>query len=71
MKIGLIHGSSQKDKNEVLYEILQRIAKGHEIVNFGCFPNEEGNYSYLDVALQIFFLINTHIERDLFFRAAR
>lgn len=61
MKIGLIHGSSQKDKNEVLYEILQRIAKGHEIVNFGCFPNEEGNYSYLDVALQIFFLINTHI----------
>ena len=42
MRIGLIHGSSQKDKNEVLYEILQRIAKGHEIVNFGCFPNEEG-----------------------------
>ena len=60
MKIGLIHGSSQSEKNAILYEILKKYEDEHEIINFGCFPNEDGNYSYLDIALQIFFLINTN-----------
>ena len=43
MKIGVIQASSQIEKNNMLYEC----TKGYgEVINFGCFENEE-NYSCL------------------------
>ena len=42
MKIGVIQASSQIEKNNMLYECTKDYG---EVINFGCFENEE-NYSY-------------------------
>ena len=57
MRVGVIQASSQTDKNEILYEIVLRNAKQHEVVNFGCFPNENETYSYVDISIEIGLLI--------------
>lgn len=57
MRIGVIQASSQTGKNNILYETVLRNAKQHEIVNFGCFPNEKETYSYVDISIEIGLLI--------------
>lgn len=57
MKIGVIQASSQTGKNELLYDATKRYAEGHEVVNFGCFPEETGKYSYIEISLEIGALI--------------
>ena len=57
MRVGVIQASSQTDKNEILYETVLRNAKQHEVVNFGCFPNEKETYSYVDISIEIGLLI--------------
>lgn len=57
MKIGVIKASSQTGKNELLYNASKRYAKGHEVVNFGCFPEETDKYSYIEISLEVGMLI--------------
>lgn len=57
MRVGVIQASSQTGKNNVLYETVLRNAKQHEVVNFGCFPNEKETYSYVDISIEIGLLI--------------
>ena len=57
MKIGVIQASSQTGKNELLYDATKRYAEGHEVVNFGCFPEETSKYSYIEISLEIGALI--------------
>lgn len=57
MRIGVIQASSQTGKNNILYETVLRNAKQHEVVNFGCFPNEKETYSYVDISTEIGLLI--------------
>lgn len=57
MKIGVIQAGSQIDKNKILYETVLKNAKQHEVVNFGCFPNEKEMYSYVDISIEIGLLI--------------
>ena len=57
MRVGVIQASSQTDKNEILYETVLRNAKQHEVVNFGCFPNEKETYSYIDISIEVGLLI--------------
>ena len=57
MRIGVIQASSQTGKNNILYETVLRNAKQHEVVNFGCFPNEKETYSYVDISIEIGLLI--------------
>lgn len=45
MKIGVIQASSQIEKNNMLYECTKDYG---EVINFGCFENEE-NYSYVEI----------------------
>lgn len=52
MRIAVIQASSQKDKNAVLYGCACRAACGHEVVNFGCFEDEEERYSYVEFAVE-------------------
>jgi ribose 5-phosphate isomerase RpiB len=61
MKIAVIQGSSQKDKNELLYRCVQETAgsKGHEIINFGIFPDENVQYSYVETAFLISVLLES------------
>lgn len=55
MKIGVIQASSQIEKNNMLYECTKDYG---EVINFGCFENEE-NYSYVEIALEICLLISS------------
>lgn len=57
MIIGVIQASSQINKNSILYEAVKEYATGHEIVNFGCFPDEGITYSYIDISLEIGILL--------------
>lgn len=57
MRVGVIQASSQTGKNNVLYETVLKNAKQHEVVNFGCFPNEKETYSYVDISIEIGLLI--------------
>lgn len=53
MKIAIINASSQKDKNQLLFKTVKDVVKvqGHEVINFGVFPEEEENYSYIQMAI--------------------
>ena len=55
MKIGIIQGTSQIEKNKILYECTKEYG---EVINFGCFENEE-SYSYVEIALEICLLISS------------
>lgn len=61
MKIAVIQASSQRDKNPVLYRCVREAVekKGHEVVNFGVFPGEEGAISYVETALCISLLLES------------
>ena len=59
MKIGVIQASSQAGKNELLYSLTKKYAKDAEVINFGCFPNDEIKYSYIDIAVLIGMLLST------------
>ena len=51
MRIGVIQASSQAGKNRLIYDAAARSAAGHEVVNFGCLPEEEERYSYVEISL--------------------
>lgn len=57
MIIGVIQASSQTNKNSILFDAVKEYATGHEIVNFGCFPDECITYSYIDISLEIGILL--------------
>lgn len=61
MKIAVIQASSQKGKNKMLYQCVEKItqAKGWEAVNFGVFPEEEVELSYVQTALLISMLLES------------
>lgn len=62
MKIGVIQASSQKDKNQLLFECVKNSVrkKRYEVVNFGVFPHENITYSYIQTALNISMLLSSH-----------
>lgn len=53
MKIAVINASSQKEKNDILFEKTQKAASkhGHEVMNLGVFSYEPEEYSYIQMAL--------------------
>lgn len=61
MKIGIINGSSQKDKNAILERELRTTIKGKsiELVNFGVYPEEQVTYSYLQMAIATSLLLSS------------
>lgn len=61
MKVAVIQASSQKSKNEMLYQCVKRAVeqKGWEAVNFGVFQEEEVSYSYIQTALNISMLLES------------
>ena len=52
MRIAIIQGSSQKDKNHLLYTTVKDVVEknGDEVVNFGVFPDEDTAFSYIQSA---------------------
>lgn len=53
LKIGIIQAASQKDKNLLLKQCVERAVdgKGHEVISFGVFPEEESTISYVQTAV--------------------
>lgn len=61
MKIGVIQGTTQSGKNDLLYNTTKVAVKNHnyEVVNFGVGIDEKTNYSYTEIAFLIGLLINS------------
>lgn len=59
MRIGVIQATSQVDKNERLARCVQSAARGHEVVNFGCFPGETEAFSYIEIAVAVSLLLSS------------
>lgn len=61
MKIAIIQASSQKDKNELLYDSVKNSVenKEYDVVNFGVFQDEEIEYSYVETAMLISILLES------------
>lgn len=58
MRIGVVQASSQKEKNPIIFECTRRAAEGHEVINFGVFPEEREDWSYVETALLISLLLS-------------
>lgn len=61
MKIGIIQASSQIEKNGLIYDTAIDVVEqlGHEVINFGCFEQEEEKYSYIEIALEVSLLLSS------------
>ena len=51
IKIGVIQASSQAEKNQLLFETVEKYAANAEIINFGCTENEQDRFSYVEIAV--------------------
>ena len=60
MRVGIVQGSSQAQKNRLIYETVKKYATGHEVVNFGCHMTEEYSYSYVEISVLIGLLTASH-----------
>ncbi len=58
MRIAVIQASSQAAKNELIYSAVKKYAAGAEVINFGCFDNEEQKYSYIEISILIGILLS-------------
>ncbi|MCR4949763.1 MAG: RpiB/LacA/LacB family sugar-phosphate isomerase [Solobacterium sp.] len=61
MKIGVIQASSQKEKNAMLMQCVQKAAEKNgrddEVINFGVYADEETVCSYVETALSVSLLL--------------
>lgn len=59
MIIGVIQASSQAAKNELIYGSVNAHAAGYNVINFGCTPDEENKYSYIEISILIGLLLSS------------
>jgi len=59
MIIGVIQASSQAAKNELIYGSVNAHAAGCNVINFGCTPDEETKYSYIEISILIGLLLSS------------
>ncbi len=57
MKIAVVHGSSIKNKNKMLFEMTQIAAPQAEVINLGVTYEEELEISYVETSLLIGFFL--------------
>lgn len=59
MKIAVIQASSQSGKNELIVRMVEKYAADAEVINFGCFGNEEQKYSYIEISILVGLLLSS------------
>ena len=59
MKIAILQGSSQKEKNKILFNAVQQAAPNAEVINFGVFEDEQEELSYVEASFLIGLLLNS------------
>lgn len=60
MRIAVIQASSQVAKNELIYSVVKKYAAGAEVINFGCFGNEDNKYSYIEISVLVGLLLSSN-----------
>lgn len=60
MKIAVIQASSQSGKNELILRTVKKYAADAEVINFGCFGNEEQKYSYIEISVLVGLLLSSN-----------
>jgi len=59
MRIAVIQASSQVAKNELIYSAVKKYAADAEVINFGCFGNEDNKYSYIEISVLVGLLLSS------------
>lgn len=61
MKIGIIQASSQREKNSIIEQCVKESidAKKHEVINFGVYPDDDFECSYIETAFAISALLES------------
>lgn len=61
MKIGIIHASSLKSKNELIFSCTQNAVRSqeYEVINFGVRKEEKDQYSYIETAISVSLLLSS------------
>lgn len=61
MKIGVIQATSQKEKNNLLFESVKKAVEPYEyeVINFGVFNDTQSNYSYIEIAICVSLLLSS------------
>ena len=59
MRIAVIQASSQAAKNELIYSAVKKYAADAEVINFGCFGNEESKFSYIEISVLVGLLLSS------------
>lgn len=61
MRIGVIQASSQKEKNDMIFDNVKNTveALGHEVINFGVFAESSQSVSYVEVAINVSLLLSS------------
>ena len=63
MKIGVIQASSQRAKNEMLYQCTVNAVNHndllHEVINFGLFQEDFSSFSYIEAAMNVSLLLSS------------
>lgn len=57
MKIAVIQASSQSQKNELIYSTVKKYAIDSEVINFGCFGDEQNKFSYIEISVLVGLLL--------------
>ena len=60
MRIAVIQASSQSAKNELIYSAVKKYAADAEVINFGCFGNEETKFSYIEISILAGLLLSSN-----------
>ncbi|MGM9569459.1 MAG: RpiB/LacA/LacB family sugar-phosphate isomerase [Phascolarctobacterium sp.] len=61
MRIGVIIPSTQSAKNELLVKTVREAQPEAEVLNLGCFANDDEQYSYVEIALTIALLLHNKV----------
>lgn len=59
MIIAVIQAGSQSAKNELIYCTVKKYAADAEVINFGCFGNEETSFSYIEISVLVGLLLSS------------
>ena len=59
MKIAVLQGSSQKEKNKILFNAVQQAVPNAEVINFGVFEDEQDELTYVEASFLVGLLLDS------------
>ena len=59
MRIAVLQGSSQKEKNKMLFNAVQQAAPNAKVINFGVFEDEQDELTYVEASFLVGLLLDS------------